>query len=245
MMAQLMGEQMFNRASLREFKGEFGGHFIARALDEFEKSTVHLSSAMDKNQGLLIMLRENELRPEFEKALVVYLDELQVNELPRIGEDDRSVETLEDIIIVLQSEFNKLLELTKGTLEATRNLQDAVDKGQFVDAVLQDNTPFNQQKIALGFGRAEVASFMSYACHATIKAIEENYPTGFEFLIEPKSKPTFGLIEDFKLENVDDVMVLLEQAAFDAMSLESSANRADLLVRIADTTLNAIGVSEQ
>ena len=184
MQEQLTAEQMFNRASLAEFEGGTGGEYVDMALDGLERAAEGLSSAIEKNEQLIEMVQNTELNPDFESALEKYIGELNVNSLPRIGEDDRDVQTLEDILHVLQSEFATLLDLTEGTIEATREIRGTADEGLFVATVLESNTPFNAVKIALGFGRGEVSTFMSTACHATILAIEERFPEGFEFLTE-------------------------------------------------------------
>ncbi|MCH8876250.1 MAG: hypothetical protein IIA89_05445 [Chloroflexi bacterium] len=189
---QSEAEQMFNRASLREFHGEKVGDFIEQALDGFESSLDGLDGAMEKNEQLIEMLRseEYELYPEFEEALGRHIVALEVNELPRVSENDLEIKNLEDILLVLQSEFATLRVMTEETIEVTRQLQPQIDEGLFVDTVLRADTPFNQAKIALGFGRGTVESFMSTACHSTILAVEDIYPLGFEFLTDPKVEPS-------------------------------------------------------
>ncbi len=103
---QSFGEQTFNRASLNEFHGKKVGDLIDLAGDE-------------------------PMMPEYEAALRKHLVELNVNELPRIGRDSRKVETLRDILLVLQSEFAALRELTQKTTAATRALQPQIDQSLF------------------------------------------------------------------------------------------------------------------
>ena len=135
------------------------------------------------------MLGDDPMMPEYEAALRKHLVELNVNELPRIGRDSRKVETLRDILLVLQSEFAALREMTQKTTAATRALQPQMDQGLFVATVLEGNTPFNQAKVSLGFGRDDVEAFMSNACHATILAVQDSWPLGFQFLLDPKKEP--------------------------------------------------------
>ena len=91
--------------------------------------------------------------------------------------------------MVLQSEFAALREMTQKTTAATRALQPQMDQGLFVATVLEGNTPFNQAKMSLGFGRDDVEAFMSNACHATILAVQDSWPLGFQFLLDPKKEP--------------------------------------------------------
>ena len=135
------------------------------------------------------MLGDDPMMPEYEAALRKHLVELNVNELPRIGRDSRKVETLRDILLVLQSESAALREMTQKTTAATRALQPQMDQGLFVATVLEGNTPFNQAKVSLGFGRDDVEAFMSNACHATILAVQDSWPLGFQFLLDPKKEP--------------------------------------------------------
>jgi len=186
---QSFGEQMFNRASLNEFHGEKVGDLIDRALERFDNSIVGLDSAIANNNKLLEMLGDDPMMPEYEAALRKHLVELNVNELPRVGRDSRKVETLRDILLVLQSEFAALREMTQKTTAATRALQPQMDQGLFVATVLEGNTPFNQAKVSLGFGRGDVEAFMSNACHATILAVQDSWPLGFQFLLDPKKEP--------------------------------------------------------
>lgn len=186
---QSFGEQMFNRASLNEFHGEKVGDLIDRALERFDNSIVGLDSAIANNKKLLEMLGDDPMMPEYEAALRKHIVELNVNELPRVGRDSRKVETLRDILLVLQSEFIALREMTQKTTAATRALQPQIDQGLFVVTVLEGNTPFNQAKVSLGFGRGDVEAFMSYACHATILAVQDSWPLGFQFLLDPKKEP--------------------------------------------------------
>ena len=186
---QSFGEQMFNRASLNEFHGEKVGDLIDRALERFDNSIVGLDSAIANNNKLLEMLGDDPMMPEYEAALQKHLFELNVNELPRVGRDSRKVETLRDILLVLQSEFAALREMTQKTTAATRALQPQMDQGLFVATVLEGNTPFNQAKVSLGFGRDDVEAFMSNACHATILAVQDSWPLGFQFLLDPKKEP--------------------------------------------------------
>ena len=186
---QSFGEQMFNRASLNEFHGEKVGDLIDRALERFDNSIVGLDSAIANNNKLLEMLGDDPMMPEYEAALRKHLVELNVNELPRVGRDSRKVETLRNILLVLQSEFAALREMTQKTTAATRALQPQMDQGLFVATVLEGNTPFNQAKVSLGFGRDDVEAFMSNACHATILAVQDSRPLGFQFLLDPKKEP--------------------------------------------------------
>ena len=186
---QSFGEQMFNRASLNEFHGEKVGDLLDRALERFDNSIVGLDSAIANNNKLLEMLGDHPMMPEYEAALRKHLVELNVNELPRVGRDSRKVETLRDILLVLQSEFAALREMTQKTTAATRALQPQMDQGRFVATVLEGNTPFNQAKVSLGFGRDDVEAFMSNACHATILAVQDSWPLGFQFLLDPKKEP--------------------------------------------------------
>ena len=91
--------------------------------------------------------------------------------------------------MVLQSEFAALREMTQKTTAATRALQPQMDQGLFVATVLEGNTPFNQAKVSLGFGRGDVEEFMSNTCHATILAVQDSWPLGFQFLLDPKKEP--------------------------------------------------------
>ncbi|MGH2618160.1 MAG: cupredoxin domain-containing protein, partial [Thermomicrobiales bacterium] len=115
------------------------------------------------------------------------IEDLDVNNLERVGNDTRQIATLEDILLVLKAEFEALREMTKTTIEETRALQPQIEQGQFVATVLDMSTPFNQAKISLGFGRGITETFMSTACHATIVAVEATWPLGFEFLREAKT----------------------------------------------------------
>jgi len=193
---QSFGEQEYNHASLLEFHGEKIGDGIDKAVQRFEASIDGLNATMEKNEELLNMVRSFEMLPEFEEALGKHLQELEVNSLARVGNERRQIATLEDILLVLQSEFEVLKEMTEGTIAATKDLQPQIDDGRFVATVLEARTPFNQQKISLGFGRGIVETFMSTACHATILAAEDNFPLGFEFLVgqpvgvKPKGKLT-------------------------------------------------------
>ena len=186
---QSFGEQMFNRASLNEFHGEKVGDLIDRALERFDNSIVGLDSAIANNNKLLEMLGDDPMMPEYEAALRKHLVELNVNELPRVGRDSRKVETLRDILLVLQGEFAALREMTQKTTAATGALQPQMDQGLFVATVLEGNTPFNQATVSLGFGRGDVEAFMSNACHATILAVQDSWPLGFQFLLDPKKEP--------------------------------------------------------
>ena len=186
---QSFGEQMFNRASLNEFHGEKVGDLIDRALERFDNSIVGLDSAIANNNKLLEMLGDDPMMPEYEAALRKHLVELNVNELPRVGRDSRKVETLRDILLVLQGEFAALREMTQKTTAATGALQPQMDQGLFEATVLEGNTPFNQAKVSLGFGRDDVEAFMSNACHATILAVQDSWPLGFQFLLDPKKEP--------------------------------------------------------
>jgi hypothetical protein len=181
---QSFAEQEYNRASLREFHGEKIGNGINRGVRRFEASIDGLDAAMEKNEKLIEMVRSFEMLPEFEKALEKHLKELDVNSLPRVGNDGRQIFTLEDILLVLQSEFSTLREKTQKTVASTQELKPQIGKGLFVATVLEGLTPFNEDKISLGFGRNMVETFMSRACHATILASEENFPLGYEFLLE-------------------------------------------------------------
>lgn len=191
---QSFGEQEYNRASLLEFHGEKISDGISKAVQRFEASIDGLNTAMAKTEELLNMVGSFEMLPEFEEALAKHLPELEVNNLARVGSDRRRISTLEDILLVLQSEFTVLKEMTEGTIVATKDLQPQIDDGLFVATVLEAKTPFNQQKISLGFGRGIVETFMSTACHATILAVEDIFPLGFEFLlgkpvgVKPKGK---------------------------------------------------------
>lgn len=191
---QSFGEQEYNRASLLEFHGEKISDGINKAVQRFEASIDGLNTAMAKTEELLNMVGSFEMLPEFEEALAKHLPELEVNNLARVGSDRRRISTLEDILLVLQSEFTVLKEMTEGTIVATKDLQPQIDDGLFVATVLEAKTPFNQQKISLGFGRGIVETFMSTACHATILAAEDIFPLGFEFLVgkpvgvKPKGK---------------------------------------------------------
>ena len=186
---QSFGEQMFNRASLNEFHGEKVGVLIDRALERFDNSIVGLDSAIANNNKLLKMLGDDPMMPEYEAALQKHLFELNVNELPRVGRDSRKVETLRDVLLVLQSESAALREMTQKTTAATRALQPQMDQGLFVATVLEGNTPFNQAKVSLGFGRGDVEAFMSNACHATILAVQDSWPLGLQFLLDHKKEP--------------------------------------------------------
>lgn len=185
---QSAAEQLFNRASLREFHGEMIQDEIDRALAHFESSIDGLDRAMAKTDRLLQMIAENEVLPEFEASLRKHLSALGVPRLERISLDSRPISTLEDILTVTQAEFAELRDMTARTIEATRELEPAIDKGLFVSTVLEADSRFNQEKIALGFGRGMVETFVSTACHATILAVEDTFPRGFDFLDEPKEE---------------------------------------------------------
>lgn len=186
-MPQSAAEQLFNRASLREFHGQTTGGLIDLAVTEFSASRDGLDAAIKNTDRLIEMVRAEEMLPEFEKALARATDKLQVNDLERVGKDTRRISTLEDILLVLKAEFEALREMTETTIEETRALQPQIEQGQFVATVLEMSTPFNQAKISLGFGRGITETFMSTACHATIVAVEETWPLGFEFLREAKA----------------------------------------------------------
>lgn len=183
-------EQLFNRASLEEFHGRKSGDIIDRALEGLEKSLNGLDEAIAKNREMLGFLarQDYELYPEFEAALARHLGELEVNALSRVGKDDRTITTLEDILVVFSSEFEALREMTEATSSATRGLEPQIADGLFVATVLEGKTPFNQAKVSLGFGRGLVETLMSTACHATILAVEDVWPLGFDFLLEPKTE---------------------------------------------------------
>lgn len=186
-MPQSTSEQLFNRASLREFHGETTGGLIDQAVTEFSASIDGLDAAIENTDRLIAIVRADEMLPEFEAALGEALEKLRVNDLERVGADTRKIATLEDILLVLKAEFEALREMTKRTIEETRALQPQIEQGQFVATVLARSTPFNQAKITLGFGRGITETFMSTACHATIVAVEETWPLGFEFLREEKT----------------------------------------------------------
>ncbi|MGH2618026.1 MAG: hypothetical protein ACRDJC_22590, partial [Thermomicrobiales bacterium] len=68
-MPQSTSEQLFNRASLREFHGETTGGLIDLAVTEFSASVDGLDAAIENTDRLIEMVRDEEMLPEFEKAL--------------------------------------------------------------------------------------------------------------------------------------------------------------------------------
>jgi hypothetical protein len=183
---QSAAEQLFNRASLQEFHGKKIGKEVDQALERFEASIEGLDRAMAKNRELLEMLESNALIPEFEAALQKHMAALGVRQLPLVTLDPVQPSSLSDVLRIIDAQFAELKEMTNRAISATHDLDPAIQDGQFVAKVLQADSRFNQDKIALGFGRDKVETFVSTACHATILAVEDTWPMGFQFLTEPK-----------------------------------------------------------
>ena len=179
---QSRGEQLFNLGSLREFRGDRGAKEIELAIQAFSDSLRGLEAASNKIGMLVTMLERNEAIAEFDSALTKRLAELNVNALPRVSRDTTQVATLTDVLTVMRSEFSMLREMTERTIAETEKLRPQIQRGSFVATVLEVSTDFNQAKISLGFGRGTVEQFVSTACHATILAVEDTWPRGFEFL---------------------------------------------------------------
>lgn len=181
-------EDQYNRATLREFNGKLIGNEIRIALGLYEESITDLDLGVQKIDQLLAIVSANEALPEFLPALAQRFADVNVNGLPRIGQDSRQIVTIEDFLLVKKSELATLRQFTEDAIHATIAITEEINAGLFVATLLGGPNQLKAKKTALGFGRLSVANLFFTGAKATGLAVGDNFPLGFEFLLDPKTE---------------------------------------------------------
>ena len=120
-------------------------------------------------------------------ALAQRFIDQDVNGLPRIGQDNRQIVTIEDFLFVKKSEIATLRQFTNDAIQATIALTEEINAGLFVATLLGGPNDLKEAKTALGFGRLKVSNLFFTGAKATGIAVGDIFPLGFEFLLDAKT----------------------------------------------------------
>lgn len=185
---QKVAEELSNRATLRELRGQLVGDLIDDIVLEYQRSITKLNAAVTGIDQLAAMVQNNEMEPGFDTALNARIVQLGVNNLPRMTPGSTEpVTTLPEILTTLRSELTTLAQSASGTVQALdTELRPFAEQGLFLAAALQHLTTYNQQKHDTNFGAQDVDNFLAAACHATVLALEDIFPAAMEFVFDPK-----------------------------------------------------------
>ena len=181
-------EEQYNRATFREFNGTLIGNEIKLALQLYQDAITELDVSLQKIDELLVIVRTNESLPEFDAALAQRFVDQNVNELPRIGKDNRQIVTIEDFLLVKKSEIATLRQFSDDAIQATIAITEEINAGLFVATLLGGPNDLKAAKTALGFGRLKVSNLFFTGAKATGIAVGDIFPLGFEFLRAAKTE---------------------------------------------------------
>lgn len=185
---QKRAETLYNIAAQKDLEGEEPEKAIPvlrKARLKLNLSMLVLDRAIMRIDQLIDILDTNELIPEFEVAVEQQFKLLDVNALPRVSEDARQLSTFVDAFPVFSSEFLALRQMTERLVQETRAVEAKIEQGErFMAALLQPENPLDQALFDLTSGRGQVTSFVINVCNASIRAAQDVFPLGFEFLMD-------------------------------------------------------------